>query len=158
MLECVTAPPRPASPVVAHYSPGVMRRGTGLGAIAPMAPIETRPDTAKKKNSALQLASAKAMVGSSTPTTSSGPPRQPPFWISPTLVVRLKSIRVEKKASNVARVLARIRPEGNTTDSNSDRTSFFSCCLSTRWPSHRYPMDEASPRKVTTQPSHTTLE
>ena len=32
---------------------------------------------------------------STTPTTSSGTPRQPPFWISPTRVVRLKSMRLE---------------------------------------------------------------
>src|SRR5215475_9509248 len=87
-----------------RYSPGVICCRTARGAIAPMAPIETRPETAKKKNKALQLDSAKAKTGSTTPTTSSGTPRQPPFWISPTRVVRLKSMRLEKKASKVARV------------------------------------------------------
>ena len=44
-----------------------------------MAPMETRPETAKTKNSALQFGdSARATAATKTPTISSGTPRQPP--------------------------------------------------------------------------------
>ena len=112
-------PARSSRPV---YSPGVMRWRTGSPApIAPIAPMETRPGHGEEEEQRAHCDSAKAKTGSSTPDDQFGPPRQPPAWISPTRMVRLKSIRVLKKASKVARVLARIRPEGNTTASRSAR-------------------------------------
>ncbi|MNC88584.1 hypothetical protein D3C83_44130 [compost metagenome] len=57
-------------------------RRTGLGAsalVAPMVPIEIRPETAKIKNRALQFRdSVKAMRAMNRPTSNSGAPRQPP--------------------------------------------------------------------------------
>jgi hypothetical protein len=63
-----------------RYSAGVMgwRTGFMMPVVAPIAPIETRPDTAKTKNTAAQLVSAKASAAMKIPTISSGRPRQPP--------------------------------------------------------------------------------
>ncbi len=98
------------------FGGGYLTPRTGLGAsalVAPMAPIENRPETATRKNKAAQFPSDEARTATKEAGGISGTPRQPPGnGPRQRRMVRVKSMRVEKKASSVARVLARIRPDG----------------------------------------------